>query len=45
MKDAKKCYKVISALSGLVIVVKATNYSRAMAKGRKHFDHSCYVAS
>ena len=40
-----KYYKVISMLSGLVIVVKATNQARAVAKGRKHFAHNCYVAS
>ena len=40
-----KNYKVISMLSGLVIVVKAQNKVRAVAKGRKHFAHSCYVAS
>ena len=44
MKDGKK-YKVISALSGLVIVVRATSPNKAMVKGRKHFAHTCYVAS
>ena len=40
MKD----YRVISMLSGLVIVVKARSLYSAMAKGRKHFAHTCYVA-
>ena len=43
MKNKK--YKVVSALSSLVVVVWATSPSKAMAKGRKHFAHSCYVAS
>ena len=40
-----KHYKVISLLSGLVIVVKAQNSVKVLAKGRKHFAHTCYVAS